>query len=87
MTWSIKWFPIAPHNKSEQMRPTKETWIYRSTKETSAHDVQHKIVPCCTPQQVGTKETYKKDLQKRPTKETRRRNQQNDKMTKETFKF
>ena len=38
-----------------------------------------KVVPCFTPQQRRTKETYKRDVQKRPTKKTY-------KTTKETHK-
>jgi len=40
-------------------------------KITVARDVEHKAVPCTyvyAPHHVRAKETYKKDLQKRPTK-------------------
>ena len=75
MTCSIKWFPVYMHtpcNMTGQKRPTKE--IYKMT-ITVARDVQHKATPCIyvyTPQHVRAKETYKqtfkRDLQKRPTK-------------------
>ena len=71
MTCSIKRFPVymyTPCNMPEQKRPTKET--YKMT-ITVVRDVRHKAVPCTyvyAPHHVRAKETYKKDLQKRPTK-------------------